>query len=381
MTSPEKKPIQRKDSEKGKVFEFDPENTNFDTLLPDLIKSKHIIGVSTVLEACNDKIKDSTLLACCIYLAKHHGYLANVEKNLKRLENPYPAQVASIRAYLLITNCSIDVRDEKCNEALKILEKVRKSDPQNPQILYNEAYIYALLRNQEMSFNLIKSALQKSCNHPPIPSVLLLLIRILRSNCQTKEALDMATQSYYLLNKYDKYICIEGMYAAVESGDLNQMKIFSQKLERKFKKDTKVMETFTKINLMVGKTENATKCFQTWSSFDNETPEFFFCCAQLCSASQNYENAIHHLMLACQLDPSNANYLSYLATIYANAQKHEKAYDCAKDAVQVNPYSVHAWLALSNISPDENEARNALAMAMNLRKTVVDLEDLDIILQ
>ena len=63
-----KKASKRKDSEPLKSTDFDPENTNIDELLPELIHNKHIIGVSTVLEAYNQQINNSTLEILVIQL-------------------------------------------------------------------------------------------------------------------------------------------------------------------------------------------------------------------------------------------------------------------------------------------------------------------------
>lgn len=375
-----KKASKRKDSEPLKATDFDPENTNIDELLPELIHNKHIIGVSTVLEAYNQQINNSTLLSTCVYLARNPGYSTIVEKYLERLNEDYPSQVASIQAFMLINNCSINIRDEKCNEALQILEEVRKVDKKNSQILFNEGYIYALLRNKETAFDYLKASLRPQEDKLPYASSILLMIRIMRSNCQTAEALKLATNSYYLLNRYDKNICIEGMYAAAEKGDMTQMDFFFQKLKKHYKKDCTVMEALTKINLMLGKTKNASDCFQTWSEFDKESPEFFFCCSQLCLAAHDTSEAIKNLTLAIQLDPSNAEYIANLATVFFKTGAKEKAYDHARSAIRADPYSIHAWLALELVSPDESEARDALNKAVELRKNVVDLSGLSIIL-
>ena len=374
-----KKGSKRKDTEPLNATDFDPENTNIDELLPELIHNKHIIGVSTVLEAYNQQINNSTLLLTCVYLARNPGYSTIVDKYLNRLNEDYPAQVASIQAFMLINNCSINIRDEKCNEALQILEEVRKTDKKNPQILFNEGYVHALLRNKETAFDYLKASLRQK-DKLPYASSILLMIRIMRSNCQTTEALQLATNSYYLLNRYDKNICIEGMYAAAEKGDMTQMDFFFQKLKKHYKKDCTVMEALTKINLMLGKTKNASDCFQTWAEFDKESPEFFFCCSQLCLAAHDTSEAIKNLILAIQLDPSNAEYNANLATVlYKNGDK-EKAYYQARSAIRADPYSIHAWLALEMVSPDDSEAREALNKAVELRKNVVDLSGLSIIL-
>ncbi|KAK8893475.1 Bardet-Biedl syndrome 4 protein [Tritrichomonas musculus] len=375
-----KKGSKRKESETLNATDFDPENTNIDELLPDLIHNKHIIGVSTVLEAYNQQIHDSTLLLTCVYLARNPGYSTTVAKYLNRLNKDYPAQVASIQAFMLINNCSVNIRDEKCNEALQILDVVRKKDKKNSQILYNEGFIHALLRNKETAFDFLKASLRPQDGKLPYASAILLMIRIMRSNCQTSEALQLATNSYYLLNRYDKNICIEGMYAAAEKGDMDQMDFFFKKLKKHYKKDSTVMEALVKINLMLGKTKNASDCFQTWSEFDKESPEFFFCCSQLCLASQDTSEAIKNLILAIQLDPSNAEYIANLATVFFKTGAKEKAYDHARSAIRADPYSIHAWLALEMVSPDDSEARDALNKAVELRKNVVDLSGLSIIL-
>ncbi|OHT10888.1 TPR Domain containing protein [Tritrichomonas foetus] len=379
MSQPKKSSKQKQKEEQAQI-NFDPSTTNIDELLPHLIKSKHIIGISTVLEAYHEKIQDSTLLSVCVYLARNPGYASLIEKFYERLNKNYPVQVASIKAYILINSSTPGTRQEMCNKAVAILEEARKSDKKNPQILFNLAYIYALLHNKELSFTYLKGALAKHKKRLPYASALLLMIRILRSNCQTEEALTLANYSYDLLNRYDRNISIEGMFAAAEKGDMSRMEFFFQKLKKNYKKDTTAMESVTKINLMLGKIQNATECFQTWSEFDKESPEFFFCCAQLCLAANDTTEALHNLLFAIQLDPENAEYIANLATILFKTGSKDKACDYARAAIRANPDSVHAWLAMSSVTADETEARECLNKAIELRKTVVDLSGISIIL-
>jgi hypothetical protein len=59
----------------------------------------------------------------------------------------------------------------------------------------NLAYLSPKLKRKEKVMKYVKKSILASSEVPAIPSAAFLLIRILRSNCQSEEALALATSS------------------------------------------------------------------------------------------------------------------------------------------------------------------------------------------
>ena len=367
-----------KSGKKALLSDFSNPDLNVDDIVSSYIDEDNFIGITTILESLADRLTGSALLDCICFIVKNHGSASIVEKYYDRLEKDFPAQLASVKAYILVSEITKENREQKCNEAIQILENALKKDRKNPQLLFNIAYVNVLQNNKENAYKTLKKSFNKKKD--PYASSILLLIRILRSNCQTDEALSIANAAFDLLGRYDRNITIEGMFVAAEKGDISKMEFFFQKLKKNYKNDKKVMEAATKINLMLGKVQDATDCFQKWSKFDKESSDFFFCCAQLCLAAMDSNEALRNLSLANQLDPLNAEILANMATVYYKSGSKDRAYEIALAATKIDPTSIHAWLALSTVSTDDAEAKNALNYAIALRRSFVDLSGLSLIL-
>ncbi|KAH0788400.1 tetratricopeptide repeat protein [Histomonas meleagridis] len=359
----------------SRTIEFDPSTVNPNELLETLVTKKHIIGVVTALEAYHNDIKKSTLFSVLVYLAKNSNYAHLVSRYVTPISKSYPAQVASIRAFILIHRCPPDQVMVRCSEALKILEKARKKDKRNPQLLENIAYLHAKMHDKEKSLEYLKRNLtwNSDSNHSRLQ--LLLMIRIFRSNCQFDEALTLANSSYDILGRYDKFILIEGMFCSAENGDMTQMESFFHKLKKLFKADAHIMSATTRLNIMLGKLQNASECFQSWGELESnqQSADFFFCYSQLCLALKEHQEAARYLAYAVEMDPCNVQYMAALATTLYKLGTKEKANEIAKRATAVDPWCFHAWLALATVCEDKIEAEEALKKAIVLRRKSVDL--------
>jgi tetratricopeptide (TPR) repeat protein len=203
---------------------------------------------------------------------------------------------------------------------------------------------------------------------------------VLRSNCQGEDGAAIAAGSRDLLDRYDRDILIEGMYAADECGDLATTEKLFKCLRTHFKVDPVALEAAVRLNLMLGKADSAADCFQTWADVDQQSAEFFFAYSQLCLSAKDFAEAETALTSATELQPFSGQYHAALANLLFKVGQEEKALAIAKYAVKIDPDSIHPWFALANVSHNPAEASEALAKATELRKTVIDLAHLSLVL-
>jgi tetratricopeptide (TPR) repeat protein len=311
--------------------------------------------------------------------ARSPVWLFETKKYLDRLKDAYFVEWLSLRALILIQECSIDQLEARCSEALQLFKEAEKTYEKNPVVNYNIAYLHARLHEKTQALDYAKRAiLVNSDTHPP-HWALLLLIRILRSNCQTTQALNLAIVAKDLLDCYDRDILIEGIFAAAESGDSVQTEHLFQLLRKNFKRDTRAFAASVKLNLMLGNIQSASECFQKWAEFDQQSPDFFFAFSQLCLASKDLGEAMTALSSACDLQPMNGQYQSALAYLYYEADAKDKALERARAAVSYDPECIHGWLALLHIDADPEEVGEARKRVSYLRKNSVDLSNIGIL--
>ena len=363
-------------------IDFDPHNTDPNELIVELMNKKHVTGVLKILDSYYKTLHKSTLLKTLIYLAKKHNNTNVIPQYYKRISKHYPIEVACLKAYLLLDKCPPLELMERGDEALAILNEARKEYKDSGILLENIALIYAKKQNKDMALKYVKKYMVKEEKGSYSRLPILLMIRILRSNCQFDEALKLVKSSFDILGKYDKYILIEGMFIAAEEGNMEEMKIYFQKLKKLFKTDNRVMVASVRLNLMLGKLQSATECFQSWSDLESnqQSAEFLFYFGQLYVASKEYNEGIKYLKFAIEMDPFNAEYISSLATALNSFGNKEAAIETAKSAIEVDPYCFHGYLALSIINQDQKEASEALDKAIELRKKFIDLTYLKIAL-
>jgi hypothetical protein len=334
---------------------------------------------SLVIETMFDSLEPPTKIRVCAFLAASDCFASVKPEYLASLADDFPVEVASIRASLIVHGVGRGDEEARCREAIAVVNAAR-GGRDNPIVCFNLAYLHARLREKSKAIRYAKRSVAASSNGAPLGSALMLLIRVLRSNCQSEDAAAIAIGSCVLLAHYHRDILIEGIYAAAECGDLATTETLFKCLRTHFKVDPVALQAAVRLNLMLGKTDSAAGCFQTWADVDQQSAEFFFGYAQLCFSAKDFAEAESALTSATELQPFNGNYHAALANLLFRLGQEEKALTIAKYAVKIDPDSVHAWFALANVSHNPAEASEALAKATDLRKTVIDLAQLSLVL-
>ncbi|OHT13882.1 TPR Domain containing protein [Tritrichomonas foetus] len=353
-----------------------------DLLIPYFIHIDHFMAVSLLIDAYNEKMCDFTRLISCIYLCKHQNFNKRILPFLDKLEEKYPSEIASIRLCLTITNKSIQTIEEDKemkNTLLNILDDALLATPENFQILYNAAYIHALLGNKEKAYNYLKQSLSFK---PSDGRLILFMIRLLRSNSQPNSALSLSRTAKSLLSlnsKQKKYIEIDTMFAAAEANQIPKAIRYITQLKRDYPFDTDVMSSVIRLNLMINKTKEATETLKEWSIFDKETPEYFFCFSQICIENKDYIEAEKFLNAAIEIDPRNAEFQAALSCLLAKQGKMDQAYERALIALKNDPFYPFAWRAMVNAVNGEEKIQAEDKFAQ-MQKIYVDLKNVDILL-
>lgn len=345
-------------------------------VIPLFVQTQNRLAVSLLLDAYLPQLSSATIMTAVLSLCTDPQYEFQIRPLIDKLEDKYPEQIASIRAFIIIRNAPQSEKISKCDSALRILNTILETHPNSAQILYNLAYISAIKNDKEVAFSFVQRSLSINPNDP---RALLLFLRILRSNCQYDQALKVIDAIKHVLDHPDKFLTAEAMFIAAESGDLNRTESLFQKLQRHWPNDPFAMNVAVRINLLLGKPQSAADCFAHWAEYDKQSPEFFFCFAQLCLASRDYSEAERFLLYAVELAPTYGEYHAALATVFFKNGKKEKAKDRAKFAVQVDPLSMHAWIALALVTSGA-ESADASERAAELRRSSVDLKCINLIL-
>lgn len=347
-----------------------------DIILPFYVYNRNLNAVSLLLGAYHEEVSDSTLLVSSLFLAKNKSTAYQAEKYIEKLAPKFPAIIPSVKAYLMVQSVSSAERQTKCEEALSIITAALESFPNNAYLLYNAAILSLKAHNKEKACSFAQKALKAD---PEDPSITLLVMKLLRSNCNFEAALNIADRSVVESGKWNKHIVIEAMFVAAESGDMTRMEGYFQRLRKNWKKDTCAMNCTVRLNLMLGKLQNASECFQIWAEFDQQSPDFFFCYSQLCVASQDFEEAEKNLYFAIEAESERAEFHAALAIVLFKRGKKEMALERAKFATELEPENIHAWLALATVSTGDVSS-NALRVVQELRCNTIELEPLDFII-
>ena len=347
-----------------------------DITVPFYVHNKNINALSLLLQAFHESMSDASLLCACLFLAQNKSTSYQAEKYVDRLMLKYPRVVASLRACLLIQSAAFGESRSKCEEALHIITDALLVYSNDPQLLFNASLLSLNLYNKKKASEYAQKALIAETSNPHI---ILLMMKILRSNCNFEAALKLAERSPVEIGHWDKYIVIEAMFIAAESGDMGLMEKYFQRLRKYWKKDSYAMNCTVRLNLMLGKLQNASECFQLWSEFDQQSADLFFCYSELCVASQDFAEAEKNLYFAIEADSDKAEYHAALAFVLQKRGKKEMALERAKFATELEPNNIHSWLALASVSTGEMSAFS-LRKVQEIRCNTVDVSPLDIML-
>lgn len=348
-----------------------------DAYVSSLIEEDKRTGVCLALESHRGAISKRTLARACHYLAQDVTTYPLIADFVDDVSSEFPAVGACLKAFLLLQDMTPAETNSRCTEALAVLEEALSSSPENAILGYNIAYVHARMRHKKEAFDFAKRVLE--WKSPPA-AALLLLVKIMRANIQTAEALEMARACSAILGSLDRDVLIEGLYSAAEKEDSKASREMFDLLNQNFPTDPKVLHAFVMVNLMKNDRVSAEECLERWADIDKQSPEWLFCYSQLCIMSDNLNDALNSLSAACELSPMNGRYQAALATLLFKAESKDRAVERARAAVMYDPECVHAHLALANVSQDSNEAKEALKVAMDLRSNGVELMGMGIVL-
>lgn len=347
--------------------------------------------------------------------------------------------IASVRLSYLIHNQPMKVIRERRDECFKVINEALEKCPNSFQLHYNLAYIYALLGDKDKSFESLKRSLQLKPNDA---RSVLFMMRLLRSHKQPRVALAFYSKARKLLensndqNEFNKsehsklkknshlsdkndncflledefnyrnvgsrngngnqdsrkLVDLEQIYATYESNLNPEAKELCDAAKIKYKGDNNMMAILIRIELMMNNGKEATEVFRKWinennndidgnsNSFDRQSPEFFFCFAQICLESNDLPLSEKLLKKAIEIEPFNVEYQSALACVLAKLGKMDAGLERARFAVKLDPESPHAWLAVSGSSKNQEEKEEAKQKSELLQNTKVDLSNIHIII-
>jgi tetratricopeptide (TPR) repeat protein len=346
-------------------------------LIPSLISEGNTPGVALALETWWSTLELPLLRDACLHLARAKLTTSITDAVLSRLQTEYPVEAVSLRCLVLVQDGTTDDHDDRCRQAIDLIRSAAQDD-MNPVLNYNLALLYARLRRRKKAFKYVKKSIFSDIEGKPIPSALLLLTRILRANCQSAEATDVALSSRHLLGSNDRNILIEGLYSAAEASDLPRTDELFQIIRRTFSEDILAYYSLFSVSLMSGKIQDASTIFKTWSDVDGESAHFYFAYGQLCLAAGDLDDAERALTQAGQMRAKDGAFQAALAMTLFKSDSKDLALDRARAAARADPVSPQAWFALSAITADPAEAARALAMAVDLRQNALDLSHLRI---
>lgn len=342
--------------------------------------------------------------------------------------------IASVRLSFLIHNQPFKVIREKRDECFKIINDAIEKYPDSFQLYYNLAYIYGIVGNKDKCFESLKKSLQLKPNDS---RSILFMMRVLRSRKQPRVALSFHSKAKKLLNdpndqnqvntnyqklkkiKNDtncffledeinyrntgsrngngnqnsrKLVEIEEILSTYEANLNPEAKELTDAAKLRYKNDDNMMASLIRIELMMNNGKEATEMFRKWTNdnnnlddldsirFDRQSPEFFFCFAQICIESNDLSIAEKLLKKAIEIEPFNVEYQSALACVMVKLGKMEEGLERAKYAVKLDPESPHAWLAVSGSSKNQEEKEGARKRSILLENAKIDLSNIHIII-
>lgn len=346
-----------------------------DIIIPYFIRMKNHLAVSLLLDTYSSRMSINTKLCACLFLAKIAEFAHKVDRYLDELEPEYPVHVLSMRLSTIIKSNRPSVIYDRAEELLALVKTGLEKHPKNHQMLYNAAYVEAILSNKSKALELCKESIrQNPCDHRSV----LLLLKLLRKYSQPAMVHTVTKKAkHYFVGKH-KLIYIENLWAKAELNKQMDVRRYVKKLRLNWPNDNAVMGHIMRVCLSLN-SDAIASLLQEWTEWDDHTPEFYFCLAQLCVRRDDMKAAQKNLITAIELDPCNAEYRASLACVYARMGDLSRAREQAKFAVQFNPFLDLAWIAMS-CTTDGEESASAKAKYFELRDSVVPMSELDLML-
>ena len=346
-----------------------------DILIPYFIHIKNHLAVSLLLDSYAAEMRPATRLCACLFLVKFPAFAHKVVKFLDELEQVYPIHVIAIRMNLIIEGQPPAIVMDRAEELREMVQRGLEIGGNDPQMLYNAAYIEAMMRNRDKAYELLKESFRlKPYDH----RTFVFLLKLLRTYEQPGQVLKLRGKRRFCFSGKHKGVEFEGLWAMAESNHRLEATKLGTKMMTLWPKDGEVMSVLMRVTLCSKLEESKKKCFEEWAAFDSPSGEFYFCVAQLCSSLSEYREAQKWLLMAIELDPCNAEYHASLSCAMAKNGEREKAQRQAKIALQFNPYLALCWLALS-CSTEGEESEEAKKKYMELRNDV-DVSKLELCL-
>lgn len=345
-----------------------------DILIPYFIHTRNHLAVSLLLDCYASEMRLSTKLCACLFLVKFPAFAHKVVKFLDELEERYPIHVIAIRMNLIVEGQPPAIVMDHAEELREMMQRGLELAPKDPMMLYNAAYIEAMMRNRDKAYELLS---QSFALKPYDHRTFLFLLKMLRSYEHPRQLLNVWQKQKFCFSGKHKGIMFEALWAMIESNDRRDAIKLGRKMTALWPNDSEVMSVIMRA-VLSSKLEEFKPYFEKWTEFDTRTPELYFCFAQLCSLWNEHREAQKWLHTAIELDPCNAEYHASLACAMAKTGEREKAQRQAKIALQFNPYLALCWLALS-CSTEGEESEEAKKKYMELRNDV-DVSKLEICL-
>jgi tetratricopeptide (TPR) repeat protein len=337
-----------------------------DILIPFFVSRCNHLAVALLLDAYSDRISPAVKVCGCLCLAKFPSFWPQVSRLLSSLESHFPVQTFAIRLNLMTQNQPIKTIFSKADEIRRLVQEGLADHPASAQMLYNAAYVEALLRNQEGCLDFVRKAILIE----PDPRALLLLVRLLRSLSQPLRAIQVC----HAAPIRSKLFQIEEAYAIAESVRVADSKTF---ITEKFASSTDpdVLRAITRFMICLGDKDAARAWLQRWTQ-QQHTAEFFACQGHIAFLDGKFAEAQKNFAAAIETCPLSAEYHASLSLAYQVEMKREKALEQAKWAIEIDPKSEQSWIALAAATNAEEDR----ARAIELGKTFVDLSGLGLML-
>ena len=349
-----------------------------DLLIPFFIRMNNHLAVSLLLDAYSDRISMTIKLCACLFMVKFPDFAHKAVRYFDELQEVYPIHVIAMRMNLIIEGQPYSVAIKRADELKQLVEEGLKIDSENPQMLYNAAYLEAMLGHKDKAYDLLsKSFKLKPYDH----RTFLFLLRILRSYEQSTKLLQLHKTEKFCYARRHKRAMIEVLWALAATNQRTETAKVAGKMKTLWLHEPEVMSALTRVHLSLAESslEPVKQCLREWVEVDNRSSEFFFCLAQAFVRLKSYQEAQRYLLNAIELDPCNAEYHASLALVYAANGEKIKANKQAKYGIQFNPFLPDVWLALSHVSEGQ-EAEDAKRKYIQVKESSVDMSNLKICL-
>ena len=249
-----------------------------DILVPYFIHVRNHLAVLLLLDSYSDRMSLSVKLCACLFLAKFPAFACKVNKHLGELEKRYPIHIIAIKMNLIMAGVPRLMVMQRASELMDLVQKGLAAAENSAQMLYNAAYVEALMAHKDRSYQLAKRAFEIN---PCDQRILLLLMKLLRSYSQPTMALKLQKNEKLCYSGRFKGVYIEMMSALCELDQFSNARKVMKRMKEYWPEDHSVMEAIMRMDLCLTVPDETIRCFREWSAFDDRTPAFFFCLAQV----------------------------------------------------------------------------------------------------